>query len=255
MESIQKWLDTGCKYPEGVALYAAIPGCMLALLKRLQEGQNPVNHEKLKYELRKILKQNIVPAQEVPVVTTSPPAPLQKRGEKAAAVPQAPAEPPAQDAKQKLLFHHLPAELRPVLQEANALFAEKCLLKTLLNDLAPEMESEALELCLRIYALTQKNARCWQKIDYWQEHRKVPPLEIPKHSTLGGAQLAKKQQNLFSSISRLKKRLEQNRLQYEAEKRPAPRARLKNALAKKEGNLIKQEDELLHITSLIEAKA
>jgi len=248
MESIQKWLDTGCKYPEGVALYAAIPGCMPALLKRLQEGQNPVNHEKLKYELRKILKQKIVPAQVVPVAIAT-------AVKSVAVVPQAPAEPPAQDAKQKLLFHHLPAELRPVLQEANALFAEKCLLKTLLNDLAPEMESEALELCIRIYALTQKNARCWQKIDYWQEHRKVPPLEVPKHSTLGGAQLAKKQQNLFSSISRLKKRLEQNRLQYEAEERPAQRARLQRGLAKKEGNLIKQEDELLQITQLIEAKA
>jgi len=248
MESIQKWLDTGCKYPEGVELYAAMPGCMPLLLRRLQEGHDPVKHEKLKYELRKILKQNIVPAQPQPVAIPAAVTPV-------VVVAHAPAEPPAPDAKQKLLFHHLPPELRPVLQEANALFAEKCLLKTTLNDLAPEMESEALELCTRIYALTQKNARCWQKIDYWQEHRKVPPLEVPKHSALGGAQLAKKQQNLFSSISRLKKRLEQNRLQYEAAEHVAARARLLAAIAKKAGNLIKQEDELLHITQLIEAKA
>jgi hypothetical protein len=248
MESIQKWLDTGCKYPEGVALYATMPGCMPVLLKRLQEGHTPVKHEKLKYELRKILKQNPAP---VPA-----PTPVPAAAAKPIPMPvPVTAEPRAPDAKQKLLFHQLPPELRPVLQEANALFAEKCLLKTMLNDLAPEMESEALELCIRIYSLTQKNARCWQKIDYWKEHRALPPLEAPKHYDLGGAQLAKKQQNLFSSISRLKKRLEQNRLQYEAEERTAARARLLIAIAKKAGNLIKQEDELLAITSLIESKA
>ena len=248
MESIQKWLDTGCKYPEGVALYATTSGCMPVLLKRLQEGHTPVKHEKLKYELRKILKQN-------PAAVPAPP-PVTATAAKPVAVPlPVPAEPRAPDAKQKLLFHQLPPELRPVLQEANALFAEKCLLKTMLNDLAPEMESEALELCIRIYSLTQKNARCWQKIDYWKEHRTLPPLEAAKHSDLGGAQLAKKQQNLFSSISRLKKRLQENLLKYEAEKQPGELKRLKTALAKQEANLIRQEDDLLAITALIEAKA
>lgn len=246
MESIKKWINAGCKYYDGVALYATLPECMPTLLANLQQGKNAVRHEKLKYELKKALRSDQAP----------PPTPLPSRGDKMPAmIPSPPAEPPAQDVKEKLLFHQLPAELRPVLKEANALFAEKCMLKVALNELAPEMESEALDLCLQIYNLTKHNALCWQKIDYWREHRNLPPLAVPKHSTMGGAQLVKKQQNLFSSISRLKKRLNDNRSLIAITDGLKAVAKLQRAIAKQEGNLMKQEDELLHITQLIEAKA
>lgn len=239
MEDVQKWFDTGCEYTQGLALYAKCPGMLPVLFKRLSKGNTPYNLDKLTHELKKHIPQKPSPKRDV--VKTVP----KNTG---ADLHQVKAE----EKKQALMFHQLPAELRPVYKQAMDLFRDNCLLKTELNDLRPEMESEALTLQLRIFDNLKKNALCWQKINYWQEHKRLPVTKASQLTTLTAAALVKKQQHLFSSISRLKKRLAANITVFEIETAVHKKTLLERAVAKQRANLMRQEEDLQEITNLID---
>ncbi|RZJ92027.1 MAG: hypothetical protein EOO20_03275 [Chryseobacterium sp.] len=239
MESIKKWIESGCDYSQGVAIYGALPNAKPVLLRNFKARQCALNLEKLKYELRNVTPEII--SRAVPA-----PAPSLPKDIKEDRLPV--------DVKQTVFYHQLPAELRPVLQEANSLFGEMCLLKVSLNELDPDQESEAMAMQLEIFYKRQQNALCWKKIDYWRQHKKLPAAPVRKVDQLGAAKLYKRQQQLFSSRSKLTKRLQQNEALLEVATNQKDKLRLERNVAKQKKNLLQQEEQLFEITQLIESK-
>lgn len=238
MESVNTWFDNGCGYWPGVELYASLPGKKPMLLRNLQKKESAENLVKLKYELeafRKVTKaapvSKPVPAAPIPPVAAVPSKPIPK--------PHTP-----------VYFQNLPAALRPVLLEANNYHREACMLKAELNDVAGVDEKACLTLQLKIFSLLKKNALCWEQIDHWERHGKI--LTIEKPQPLSEAKLHKRQALLFSSTSKLKKRLKGNIDKLEAATNLKERTRLEKNVAKQSANLLRQETELQAITSLIE---
>lgn len=245
MESIKTWLESGCDYNQGVQLYASLPGANANLLRLFKKGYSLANAEKLKYELKKRL--------------ASPPAPKggdEHQGEstyplkttlnpKEVPLPEHPRSTP--------LYHQLPAELRDVLLEAHELFTKNCLLKANLNDLAPEQEDEALAIQKQIFDNRQQNQRCWAKIDHWQRYKTIPVAPVAQNpfKDCSPAELLKKEGNLQSSISKLKKRYALNEAELEAATTVAQKTKLDRALAKQGANLLRQERDLELIRTLI----
>lgn len=66
--------------------------------------------------------------------------------------------------------------------------------------------------------------------------------------------MVKQEQYKFAAISKLKKRLEENRKNLEKASSIAEINRLQRAIAKQESNIIKKNDELLTIQKLINDK-
>lgn len=247
METIQKWLQDPKDYFAGIALYAIMPGCKPVLLANMKKRETAAMREKLKHELKQYVLQNskteskaVAPTLKitavVKVVSAVKPVPTKK------------------NPKESVLYHQLPAELRPALLEAHNLFNEMCLLKAELNDLLPEQESEALELQLQIHALRKKNELRWRKIDYWKQFKKIPAAPTTKNEILNSDQRVKKQANLFSSRSRLEKRYELNLKHLEHVTSVKERTKLEKAIAKQAENLLRQNDQLIKLTAIIDRK-
>lgn len=263
MESISNWLKNKGSYAEGVALYAAIPGMKPTLLKMLSKGETATNKEKLTYELKKIAPvKNISPVimgvdfgnRDVTAYTLA-----QKTADKgmifvagtARREPSPPAEP---KPKNSLLYHQLPIELRADLQAANALFSENCRLKVQLNELPAEAESEALAIQLKIWHNMKQNENHWARINFWQTHKRLPATVVIQPEKLNPFYLAKRQQNLFSSRGKIKKRVAITETELAQATKPKDKTRLQKQLAKQTENLLKQEKELLEITALIDKR-
>lgn len=247
METIQKWLQDPKDYFAGIALYATIPGCKTVLLANLKKRETAAMREKLKHELKQYVLQNSKTESKAV-------APIPKAPAVAKVVPSVKPAPTKKNPKETVLYHQLPAELRPALLEAHNLFNEMCLLKAALNDLLPEQESEALELQLQIHALRKKNELCWSRIDLWKTHKRLPAVTISKNEALNSDRRVKKQQNLFSSRSRLEKRYHLNLQRLQQVTSVKERTKLEKAIAKQAQNLIKQNDQLIELTALIDRK-
>lgn len=238
MESIEKWFANNCPYPEGVVIYSELKTPKANLLRLFKLKESPANLEKLKYELGKLKNVTtpvINPIQEKPIVDIE-----------ATAV--------AIEKKQQLMFHELPPELRPELLKANELFRKNCYLKVTLNDLPPEAEDEALELQLQISDNLKKNRLCWKKIDFWTENRQLPKEVTSGFEKLTGAQLVKKQQYLFQNISKMKKRFDKNLRLLASTESISSKTRLQRSVTKQDAELIKKNEELQIITSLIDGR-
>lgn len=263
MESISNWLKNKGSYADGVALYAIAPGMKPTLLKVLQKGESATNREKLTYELKKVVPvQSFKPIiigvdfghSDVQAYTLA-----KKSADKVIIVaqrtvvrqPEAPAEP---KPTTYLLYHQLPEALRPDLQLANKLFNDNCLLKTQLNELPAEMESEALAIQLKIWHNIKQAENHWARINFWQAHKRIPEAVVLKPENLNPFYLAKRQQNLFSSSSKLKTRLATTEAELALAVKVNDKTRLQKQLAKQTENLLKQEKELLEITALIDKR-
>lgn len=263
MESISNWLKNKGSYSEGVALYAAMPGMKPTLLKVLQKGENVVNRDKLNYELKKAVPaKNIKPIimgvdwgnHDVSAYTLA-----QKTADKgmkivAGTVGRTPSPPAEPKPKTSLLYHQLPLELRADLQAANKLFNDNCLLKTQLNELPAEMESEALAIQLQIWHNIKQSENHWARINFWQAHKRLPAKVVIQPEKLNPFYLAKRQQNLFSSRGKIKKRVAVTEAELAQATKPKDKTRLQKQLAKQTENLLKQEKELLDITALIDKR-
>lgn len=236
--TITEWLSGAGTYADGMALYAQSKSAKATLITTLSKGDNPKNREKLRYELKKLVIQTTY----IPVVTTIN---ITDKNEDTALAP---------DKKQALMFHNLPPELRPVYKKAMELFRENCLLKVQLNELAPGKKNDALAIQIQIFDNHHENRLCWQKIDYWLTYRKLPPIAITLTDGLTPAQLIKRQQNLFSSISRLKKRMSEANKEVKTETNLRVKNRLERAAARQQANIMRKEEELNVLTRLINAK-
>lgn len=240
MEIIQDWFDGDCDYTFGVAIYGDLPKHNRNLLSMFQKKENAYNREKLKHELNKFLN---APAPIVPIVkkAISKPQPLSIETVIL-----------ANENKQALFFHELPPELRPVLMEANQLFKENCLLKVELNELPQHAEKKSIEIQIKIARNFEQNALCWKKIDYFLEHRIVPQSKQSEHESLTPAGLLRKQQLLYASISKLNSRLKENNEKLALAVYVNDKNKLERAIQKQEENLLKQNEELLIISKLID---
>jgi len=239
---INDWLKNKGTYEDGVALYAEHPKHNRNLLKLFNKRKSAANTQKLKYELKKIVVVNTAAViNKTPVVV----APVVNPKATVAATIA------VYEKKQALFFHELPEELQPVLLEANTLFKTNCLLKVQLNAVPDDQEEEALAIQKRIVSNTAKNTLCWKKIDFWKQHRILPKPDTHKVESLTPAQLVRREQLLFASISKLKKRLEVNTKKLTQATTTKERTKLERAITKQTNNILFKEEEKLKIQQLI----
>ena len=251
MNAIEQWKANGTPYNEGVLLYASLPAHNKVLLKNFQKKQSPQLLEKLKYELSKI-DNSVQTVKNVQKRTkTEQNGTIEPKRNKTELVQYIEQQQTNYTTKQALYFHELPAELRPILLEANTLFKEMCLLKVQLNELPAEAETKALQLQTEIAQKQKKNALCWEKLDYWKTHKVAPKEAKGKFETLSPANLVKQEQYLFASISKMKKRLELNRELLKTASGVIEVNKIQRTIAKQESTLIAKNEELLKIKALI----
>ena len=251
MNAIEQWKENGTPYNEGVLLYASLPAQNKVLLKNFQKKQSPQLLEKLKYELSKIdnsAKTGTNVSKRTKTEQNGTNEPKRNKTELVQYIEQQEIQ---YTTKQALYFHELPAELRPILLEANTLFKEMCLLKVQLNELPAEAENKALQLQTEISQKQKKNALCWEKLDYWKTHKVAPKEAKGKFETLSPANLVKQEQYLFASISKMKKRLELNRELLKTASGVIEVNKIQRTIAKQESTLIAKNEELLKIKALI----
>lgn len=228
---INLWFEKGCNYEEGVLLYASVKGCNFILLKNFKKKETPALKEKLKYELKKHLQ-------------VEPKALLELKNE-------VENKKPSTISYEKTFFHELPEELRPVLLEANQLFREMCFLKVQLNELQPMAEEEALKIQLAIVGKRKKNELCWKRIDYYKKHKVLIQPKPRKIEQIPPARQLQKEQYLYAAISKLRKRLEENRSELEICIDFKEKNKLKRKIQKQESNILDKEEELQLLKDLI----
>lgn len=241
MEKIQEWIDNGADYALGLVLYKELPSCNKLLLRNFERKETPLNRQKLIYELNKFVK--------APVQTV-----LGRNSPKKDNTPYPSVIASAQKEKATTtLFHQLPTELRPVLLEANNLFKENCLLKTELNELAAHQEAEALAIQLTIDSNFKANQLCWDKIEYWQKHKELPRSFDTPISKWSMDKLLKQQSLLQSSLSRMEKRLQENKVKMETAT-GKEYDRIFRAMTKQEKDILSKREELFHLKKEIDVK-
>jgi len=258
MNAIEQWKENGTPYDEGVLLYASFPTHNKNLLKNFQRKQTAQLLEKLKYELSKIDKSVKTAEIDKNLHICKKTAKSDKNGNfgqkvSTPSVVQYIEQQQTQYAtKQALYFHELPTELRPILLEANTLFKEMCFLKVQLNELPAEAENKALSLQIDIAKKQKQNALCWEKLDYWKTHKVAPKEAKTEFESLSPANMLKKEQHLFASISKMKKRLLQNKEILKTANGVSEVNKLQRTIAKQESTLIAKNEELLTIKRLID---
>lgn len=264
MDAITQWFNNNTPYKEGVVLYGSLPSHNKILLKNFQKKESGVHLDKLKYELQKVLNSVQESAKSPQPEISGKQQPklyetevLYKNGqnlsnfEKNKIVQHIAQSEIETKTKQALYFHQLPTELQPVLLKANTLFKEMCLLKVQLNEVPVHAEKKALTIQIDISKKQKENELCWQKIDFWLEHKTAPKMQTSDFSELSPANLLKKEQHLFAAISKLKKRKLQNEIDVKKTSSVQEINKLKRSISKQENNLLIKNEELITIKRLI----
>lgn len=238
---IEEWLKNP-NYATGVEIYKKTKGHNKLLLRQFTMRENAQRKEKLIYELKKFLpiQDNVIENLPPEEVITEDPISKSVETESKRIAP---------------LFHELPIELRPVLLEANNLFKENCMLKVELNELKQNQESEALYIQSRIDANFRANAMCWDKIEYWREHKILPKnTNVQAISEYSMDKLIKQQHLLGSSLSKMLKRLNDNKLRFSTEENAVELRKIQRKISKQESDVIKKREQLLIIKATIDDK-
>lgn len=248
--TISDWLSAENRdYQTGLVLYASVR-CNRNILKMLQRKESQANRDKLFYELGKFAPKTAVSHFREAFVEDV--QELSHDIQTAVITLAAGYVATAEESRDRLMFHDLPADLRPELLKKNQAFAEMCMLKIQLNELAPEKEREAFTIQVKIAELQKTRDLCWKKLDYWLEHRSVPEPEVVDFASLTPEQKVKRQQLLFASISKLKSRVNEYQTKLATDLPVKTKASLERKLLKSKTNLISKESELLALTNLIE---
>ena len=243
---IQEWLHNGADYAQGVKIYKSLPGHSKLLLRQFALRENPLRKEKLMYELKKFINHQ----PELQKISATP-APIVEDPRKEAVTETI----IAAETQTAPLFHELPTELRPVLLEANTLFRENCYLKAELNEVAIDDEERALAIQVKIDRNFKANAMCWEKIEYWRTHKVLPKTiatqDIANYSM---DKLIKELQLLNSSVSRMEKRLKQNKEALKVVENLREEQKIQRKIAKQEADIIKKREQILIIKTTIDVK-
>jgi hypothetical protein len=246
MEAINNWINSGCNFAEGLDLYIQ-NGPVNQNLLRMFKKENATTKQKLKYELKKLLvKPRSIFLKEIePLVivtkTTIPEEIIEAKFEE-------------KSKKNALFFHQLPVELQPELLKANQCWKENCFLKVQLNLLLSNQESEALALQFKISDNWKSNQISWKKIDHYLEFRQLPKENNSSFDKFTPAQLLRKQQLYYQNISKMKKRLKENKIELLNPKSNHEKARVEKLVAKQNKDIILKEEQLTTLTNLIDGK-
>ncbi len=189
--NVKEWFAKGCDYLKGLSLFRQLnPSLQRQAERLLKEGETHSNKYELRYELEKHLNK------DEPDPAT--PTPLKRKNLK-------------ESVKREfggIRFSDLPSELRPRFKAMVAVFYQVCELKLQLNDLPDQSEKEALLLQTQIFDLFEFRDLVWRELDYWkQQKRLLPQPTVLKHLT--PAQMVAKRNNLYSNISKKKKKISQ----------------------------------------------
>lgn len=240
MNAVEQWFSNKAPYFEGVALYESLNGHNKVLLSNFKKKQSAALHEKLKYEIRKIGNS---------ILEANKPTPIKKKV--VDPVVYLETKVAEEQNKQTLFFHDLPEALRPVLLEANALFRENCLLKVQLNDLPDNAVKKALAIQLKISDNQKKNAVCWNKIDFWKEFKTVPKESITEYHGYSMGRLIKQEQYHYAAISKLEKRLAENKVQIKEATSMKESNKIHRAILRQKQNILRKRTELITIKKMI----
>lgn len=240
---VKKWIADGMDYFSGVALYGQIG--KNKLLKQAFTRNSISNQKKLEYELRKFLPLEPVVKK---LIAIDGPQPVNVEEIIEYQIKQ-------YESKQLKLIKMLPTEMLPTLFRANLKFKENCILKLQMNDLPDEAEDTCLKIQLQIDANWKENALRWKQIDYYLEHKILPKEPKSAFDGLTPAELVKRQQYHFQNISKLKKRITENRKDLSTTDSVKMKSKLERTLAKQESDLITKESELQILNNLVNGKA
>jgi hypothetical protein len=243
MEAVKDWIDSGCDYASGVRLFEQI-GKNKLLMRQFSRNSSISNQKKLEYELRKFL-----PIKAKPMVEK-----VQHIAQSINVEAIVEHQVQQYESKQTELIKQLPEELIPVLLKANLKWKENCILKIELNSLPDDCEDAALKIQLQIDANWKENQLCWKQIDHYLEHKQLPKIAKSQFDNLTPAELVKRQQYHFQNISKLKKRITENRKVLSTTDSVSVKARLERTLAKQESDLLAKENELQTLTNLVNGK-
>lgn len=252
---IQEWFDAGKPYDAGVALFEHY-GRNKLLLRNFKRLQNASNEKKLEYELGKFLPKDTKTAESAKSDIFIPKEEKKAESAKSDINLDIVIEEQIKDyeGKQLELVKQLPEELISVLLRANLKWKENCILKLKLNALPDEAENEALKLQLQIDANWKENQLCWKQIDYYLQHKILPKEPKSQFDNLTAPELVKRQQYHFQNISKLKKRLKDNRIALGNTDSVKVKSKLERTIAKQESDLLAKEKELEIITNLVNGK-
>ncbi|ALU25266.1 hypothetical protein [Myroides odoratimimus] len=247
MERIIFWLESkNSNYFEGLSLYESIPTHNKNLVRNLKRTESAFNRQKLIYELRKVVNAT-PPKKTITVTLTSPveevmisPSPVLTSLKN-------------QEKKTAPLFHQLPVQVRPILLEANNLFKENCLLKTELNELSAEQEAEALSIQIQIDRNEKANTLAWSKIDYYLEHKCLPPTKKISLSKWSIDKLMYKRNLLEASLSKQRKRLKANKDKLSVLE-GTELHKLQRLITKQDKSVLEKEEQLFKIKSELDGK-
>lgn len=241
--TVQQWLNNNGTYTDGLKLYEGFSNHNKNLLRNLKRKKSPVNLQKLIYELKKLdTKPKPKPKIKVKRVVVNA-VPTQEQ------IVQQEVE--IYTKKQSVWFHQLPEALHPTLLEANNTFKEKCMLKVQLNNQPIDAVEKCNAIQIKISNLTKANTLAWSKIDYYLKFRQLPQPPKDPLEDLTGAQLIRKEQNTYSSISRLNKRIATNTEKLKTAKDKKTINKLNRSIELAKSSLLTKEELLQNIKCYI----
>jgi hypothetical protein len=249
--NIKNWFESGCDYETGLILYAKIPSHNRNLLRLFLKKSGGNYHEKLKYELgkhRELSNQDDGYQDKLQTDTDLSSSNTQK--DPSMPDHEVESEPSARYHRM-LLINELPVELHPLYIQQKNDFATACSLKIHLNALAPEEETKAQYLCVKIESLFDSIEKAWKVFDHYRDHRVVIDLSPKGYDSYTPAQLLKAEVSKQSSISKLKRRIAGYRKNLEELKNEHQKAKCERALAKSSKALVQHELDLDKIRQLV----
>lgn len=247
--TIKDWLAGDLDYNTGVKIYGQQRNKNAMLYKRFSKNQTPGLKSQLKYELTKLAKTKAnslvkkpIPAISIPRVKKKPPViskapPLKKTFSKA--------------PRPKVLMSDLPPKLRPVLEEAHALFLANCKLKIELNETPANINTYDLQR--KIDDNFNRNRWAWGQIDFYLEKGYLPAVTPGEFTSLNPAQLVKRQLYKASQISKAKAYISKNLAALKSSPLELKaRQRIQARITAKKEQLLTLEGQALELIKLID---
>ena len=236
---INNWFDGGCKYNEGVLLYASLNGHSVNLVRLFLRKESIANAEKLAYELGKFRE-----AEDPSVKYQEPRTKI-----------QTPTPVVAKHSSGGFYrINELPTELHPLLIEQSTNYKLACSLHLQLTALHPDEEGAALKLCIMIEDLFDAIETSQKVLDYYKKHKVVLNIKPRSFEDLTPAQLIQTRSNKKATISKHKKKVEVLKKQFGQKLSKSDSTKLKIAFEKAERTLLQHEYEAQELTNLINEK-
>lgn len=236
---VNNWFDAGCKYNEGVLLYASIKGHSANLVRLFLRKESLANAEKLAYELGKFREAEdpSVKDQE-PITKIQTPTPVVTK----------------HSSGGFYRINEMPIGLHPMLIEQSTNYKRACSLHLQLTALHPDEEGAALKLCIMIEDLFDAIETSQKVLDYYKKHKVVLNIKPRSFEDLTPAQLIQTRGNKKATISKHKKKVEVLKKQFGQKLSKSDSTKLKIAFEKAERTLLQHEYEAQQLTNLINEK-